>query len=165
MKMILDRTSHPESTIWLSIFRSSLYFCLEICFLTQSFKNSCMYLFKTIADASQMCGPSIYIQKLPCKKRTTWWFKVTFFWDGFLWPLYKGWIVTVTSNDRGWKGHGLMNHLAGVATMLTSSNMAEAAIVPLVPCVSVEKLSMASWVSKKNGWKFLLIARHLRLEV
>ena len=58
-----------------------------------------------------------------------------------------------------------MNHLAGVATMLTSSNMAEAAIVPLVPCVSVEKLSMASWVSKKNGWKFLLIARHLRLEV
>ena len=35
---------------------------------------------------------------------------------------------------------------AGVATMLTSSNMAEAAIVPLVPCVSVEKLSMETFV-------------------
>ena len=37
--------------------------------------------------------------------------------------------------------------------MLTPSHMVEAAIVPLVPCVSVEKLSMASW-DEKNGGSF-----------
>lgn len=34
--------------------------------------------------------------------------------------------------------------------MLAPSNMVEPAIVPLVPCVEVEKLSMASWEEKKG---------------
>ena len=53
----------------LPFFVHSLYLCLEIRFLTQSFKNSCMYLFKTIADASNMCGPSIFFQKKSCHEK------------------------------------------------------------------------------------------------